>query len=129
MKQVIDSISRDLPSLRLYEDELRELYSFLKTHCTAPIELRISNYELETLDEISQLPFEKTHSMLIHCDKPYLNIDLSQVSGRLYCGDASVASEGIVSRIEEILKKGKAGRLNLTKTLTSSVIFGSFTGI
>lgn len=84
MKQIRDSISVDLNPLTIYEDELLEIHAFLKKTCSGKITIKSCGYELDTVSEINELPNSKAHDFHFHSEQPYLSIDLSSHSSRIY---------------------------------------------
>lgn len=115
MKAIRRCTHRKLPPLRIYEDELRELYSFLTDTCEESISIETCGYELDSIDECRNLPEKQSHEITISCKKPYLQIQLTQHYGEMYCGDANIEAEGIISRAEQILRKGERNHPRLTE--------------
>lgn len=113
MKPVRDSISRSLPPIKIYQDELSELYFFLMETCSEDITIQTCGYELDTIDDVSNLPTGETNEIHFHCDQPYISIDLTPYSASIYCSDTSIEAEGIVSKISQILFKGKRKLLDM----------------
>lgn len=107
MEKIRDCISKDLPPLRLYRDEVQDLITFLSSHCKESILIETCGYRLESPDEFSQLPVERTNYLFVMSRKPYIQVRLTQTGGDLYIGDGSIESEGLASHIEEILLRGK----------------------
>lgn len=129
MKEIRQSILRALPPLKLYEDELRDLWSFLSANCEGPITVKVSRFELDDIEEIRELPEEESHWLTITCTAPYLEVRLTPVSGEIYCGDGSLEAEGIVNRITEILERGSVRRLALPDKWWFSALLGVPLGI
>jgi hypothetical protein len=102
------SVNKDFPPLRLYFDEIRELYEVLSKHCKEPVTIYTCGYKITDFDDLKKLSEEQTHEMNISCTNPYLELRLTKVYGELYIGDGSLESEGLSSRIENCLLKGKA---------------------
>jgi len=107
MKKLRNSISADLKPLIIYEDELLEIYSFLKEICDENIIIKTCGYELDTINEIKELPVSKTHEIRFECNQPYLHIELLTHSANIYCGDTGIEAEGVVARAKEVLSKGE----------------------
>jgi hypothetical protein len=113
MKEIRDLIRRTLPPLKVYEDEVRELDTFLRANCKG-VSLQIGGFELDSVDEIAKLPEREYHELVVICDGPHLRVYLDASSAKIFCGDTSVVSEGMVSRAEQILRKGELRMMRIT---------------
>ncbi|MFZ2098396.1 MAG: hypothetical protein WAV05_17325 [Anaerolineales bacterium] len=107
MEKISDSIFKTLPHLRLYRDEIEELYQFLIGIADEKVIIETCGYRLSSIDEISQLSKDTTHDIQFSTNKPYIRIRLTAYSGDIYIGKGDVEAEGIASLIENILLKGK----------------------
>jgi hypothetical protein len=126
MEKIQDTVSKQLPALRLYLDELKALHEFLSQICKKPIAIRTCGYKLNTFDELSSLPKDSTHEISFNSLEPYLSVELTSYNGRIYLGDTGVQAEGIAAHIEKILLTGKIFHPNLTKY---SFLYGIFSGL
>lgn len=124
MEKIRDSISKDLPPLRLHLDELHEVYEVLSKYCKEAVTIQTCGYRISNLDELEKLPTEQTHELCISCHNPYLQIRLAQSHGEIYMGDGNIESEGLVSRIEKILLQGKILYPALPKSNWISLLVG-----
>ncbi len=122
MQKIRSSISKKLPPLELYEDEIRELYDFLSALCKEPVVTQTCGYRLDSLDEIANLPKKKTNSLSFSCRQPYIEIRLTEVNGDIYIGSGDIEAEGIASRIESILFQGKVSIPFLPDTMWLSFL-------
>lgn len=107
MEKIIDPIRIKLPPLRLYLDQLREVYDVLSIHCDKPIIIQTCGYRITDLDELENLPDEQTNELYISSNIPNLQIKLAQNYGEIYSSESSLEVEGLLSRIEKILLHGK----------------------
>jgi hypothetical protein len=107
MEKIRDSVNKELPPLRLYLDDLREVFEVLSKHRAKNIEILTCGYKVTNVDELGKLPEEQTRELYINSSEPYLHIWLTQSTGKIYTGDDSIESEGLASRIEKILLRGK----------------------
>ena len=106
-------------------NELRELYDFASSFCKEPIVIETCGYRLKSLDEASSLTEDKTNSIFFISRQPYLQVRLTPVSGEIYVGDGGIEAEGISSRIESILLRGKVSRpLSRNTAWLAVVVFG-----
>ena len=112
MKEIRKAISKRLPPLRIYWEEIKELYLFLSGICEGSVVIQTWGYSLDSIDEIMNLTQEQTNSISFICNHPYLRVILTKHYGEIYCDDAGLETEGIVSRIQRILLKGKVTRLS-----------------
>jgi len=124
MKEIRNSISNSLPPLRIYRDKIEELYSFLNDICEDSVDIQTCGYSLDSIDEITDLPQEQTNSISFTCNHPYLQVILTPVHGEIYCSNADIKAEGIVSRTQQILLKGKVTRPFLPEHKWLSFILG-----
>ena len=107
MEKIRDSIRKELPPLRLYEDEVSELYQFISS-LAEDVTLQAEGYSLNSLAELKKLPVDHIHNLQISSPRPYLKVDLRHLSAEIYIGSGDIEAEGIVSRLESILLKGRA---------------------
>jgi len=124
MEKISDSISKDLPPLRLHLDELREVYEVLSKYSKEAATIETCGYRISNLDELGKLPVEQTNELYINSRNPYLQIRLTQTHGKIYVGDGNIESEGLASRIEKILLQGKILYPALPKSNWISFLLG-----
>jgi len=124
MEKIHDSVTKRLPPLRLYLDELRELHNFVSSCCKEPVIIETCGYRLKSLDEVSNLTENTTNSILFSSQQPYLQVRLTSVYGEIYIGDGGIEAEGIASRVESILLRGKVSRPLLLDRVWVSVALG-----
>jgi hypothetical protein len=107
MEKISDTISKELPRLRLYRDEIEELYQFLTGITDEKVIVETCGYRLSSIDEVSKLSNDTAHDLQFSTKSPYIRIRLTAYGGDIYIGKGDVEAEGIASRIENILMKGK----------------------
>jgi hypothetical protein len=106
MERIRDSVSKSLPPLRIYTEELRELTSFLSETCET-FTIMTCGYRLESIDELSQLPKHLAHDLDIEGTNPRVRVRLTPVGGDIHVYGGDVQCEGIAARIENILRAGR----------------------
>ncbi len=106
MEQIRDSVSKSLPPLVIYLDELRELASFLDETCGTLV-IETCGYRLNSIDEVSELPLRIGHVLEIKGTDPYLTVRLTRFGGDIYVSGGDTQSEGVAAAIERILLTGK----------------------
>ena len=107
MEKIRDSIRKELPPLRLYLDEVQELFDFV-SDVGEGVTLQAEGFRLDSPQELKELPVGQIHNLSISADRPYLRVELRNSSAEIFLGGGDVESEGVASRIENILLKGKA---------------------
>jgi hypothetical protein len=107
MERIRNSISKELPPLRLYLDDVRELHEFVR-ESAEEVTLSAGGYRLENSDELRQLPRSCIHDLQVSAYRPYINVRLTKVSAEVYVGSGDVEAEGIAARLEAILLNARA---------------------
>jgi hypothetical protein len=120
----VGSISKEFPPLRLYIDEIREVYEVLSQQCSKTLVIQTCGFRITEIDDLSKMPTDQTHDFHIISLDPYLHLDLTKTGGYLYIGDASLEIEGLATRVEKILLKGKIPYPALPKNDWISALFG-----
>jgi len=126
LKQSQFYLYRPLPILRLYLDEIHELYEFLSEQSKGKVSIYTCGYKLTSLDEISKLPKDITNEIRFTMEASNIQINLSHAGGHIFCTDTSMNTEGIVSRIEQIFQKCKPYKpIFYEKSSWLSLLFGA----
>jgi len=128
MERIQDSITKELPPLRLYIDEITALYDLLLSCCKGPVVIKTCGYRLETPEELSKLPQNEANRISIECINPIygrINIDLFSCYGNISIQENILETEGLASKIEKILLQGRVFVLDsLLKNWTPVIIGG-----
>jgi hypothetical protein len=109
MKKLAKSMHKSLPALKIYVDEIQDIFELLQQHCQSTTILT-DEYEIDDIQELPKLKDklgEQIHELEIKGSTPYISIDLERSSGRIYLGDNSLESRGILEQLQDILLKGK----------------------
>ena len=107
MEQIKDSISKKLPPLKLYIDDLEEICSVVSRHCKN-ISIEACGYKLDNCAELEKLNEKKIEDFHIEGrgDKNILIwLYRNSASFNIYSGDTE--SKGIVAELEEAFLKAK----------------------
>lgn len=107
MEKIKSSIRKELPPLRLYLDELRQIYDTLSEYGAEEIEIETCGYRITDFDELRKLSVEQSHELTLGCRKPHLEVRLANYGGSIYVSEGGFDVEGLVSRIESILIHGR----------------------
>lgn len=106
MEQIQNSISKKLPPVRLYIDDVRELHDFVR-ETAKEVTLNTSGYRLDNSEELRDVPTPHIHNLDISAYRPHIQVRLTEVSADIYIGNGDVQAEGIAARIESILLKAR----------------------
>ena len=131
MEKLKQSISKDLPITLIYLDEVAELWNLLEQNKKeyGEIEVTTKEHKFQNIKEFQELPIEKIHNLKLHLSNPYISIDLSSYSTRLYASEDTNEIIGLVTKIEAILLKGKRRIVNFISNPYLRIFFGAPFGI
>jgi len=132
MELIRDSITKELPPLRLYIDEITEVYSLLCSCCKEPIVIETCGYSLKTLEELSHLPKNETNRFHFRCRAPLcgdIDVWIRPCYGQISIQHNSLVAEGIASRIEDILLRGRVFVLFSAEGTWMPIIMGILTSV
>lgn len=101
---------RDFPPATLFLDDLMEIVAILTKSCKT-IEIKAGDYKISDPDEFESLSLKFSNGRFDNiriegCD-PYLNVDLSELGISAYISDDTIEQTGIISKIREIIDRGK----------------------
>lgn len=102
MKKLAKSISKDLPPVRAYLDDIGDLYGVLKNNCKR-VTLQTNEYELSDFEQLRNIPSEEIHNLKLEAHEPYILLELEEYSARIFISTDSTLTRGILSKMEEIL--------------------------
>jgi hypothetical protein len=133
MKRIKKPISKELPPVKLYLDDLKHIYEILKERVKS-IEITTEDYEVEDINQLKNLEIKKLHRLSIECSNPYITIEFHPSSASIYFAEDSTYNRGILSEIEDIISKRKVflGRFLTSfwaNFLIGGLIGGSFIGM
>lgn len=104
MKRIRRPISKELQLVKLYLDDLQQIYEVLKEK-GKNIKIIAEDYEIEDVNELSKLGIKKLHNLSIKCSDPYITIELDTMWARIYFSEDTTYNRGILSEIEDVIRK------------------------
>ena len=105
MEKNVYSKSLKILPVKVYLEDLDEIISILNEDGSGKIEIKTREYKL-TPDEFKQkYKDENLNYLEIKSSNPYINVDFDYSNGvRIYSGDDSASSVGIIEKIKNIVK-------------------------
>ena len=104
MKKKLHSISKHLPPVKLYLDDVNEIVSRLQSLCSK-IEYSTKNYEFESLDELKQNCGSNLKELAIQGRSPYISVDIRKHDVHLYTSGESETTIGLYYSLKEFLQQ------------------------
>lgn len=104
MRELKKSISVDFPPVRLYLDDVEELFNILKKHAKS-VNIETEKYELDDVAHLKEIKSDKIHKLTLSTSSPYISIDFESGSARVYISEDTTLNRGILSEIEDVIKK------------------------
>ncbi len=98
------SITRKLPELLLYRDEIDSIYEYLGEECAGPIELLTAGFKLDSPDEVVGLKVDEASDIIFSCYDPNLKLKIYSAYGEIWVMDTSSRGRGIAASLEEKLE-------------------------
>jgi hypothetical protein len=126
MEKLRQSITKDLPIILIYLDELKEIWELLEAQKKEnnKVEIKTKEHQFENIEELKNLPYDKIHNLEITLHNPYLAISLSNQSTRIYASTDTSEIVGLVVKINNILLKGKRSLVNFIFNSIFTIFFG-----
>jgi hypothetical protein len=97
-------ISRPLPPLKIYIDDVERVVEILREHCQS-VEVATEDYELDGVDELEGLEEERIDALEIQAFDPQIKVTLDPAGAVVYADDPSPKNKGIVGDIVELLRQ------------------------
>jgi len=120
MKKIQKPLSKELPPVKIYLDDLKQIYEILKEKVKS-IEITTEDYEVDDINQLKNLDSKKLNYLSMECSDPHITIEFDSSSASIYFAEDSTYNRGILSEIEEILTKR---RVFLGRFLASNWAFG-----
>lgn len=120
MKKKENHISYNFKPMKLYYEDIEDIYKIFREH-TEDIKIEADEYKLERIDEVIDIDKKYFTSLKINIYEPYVSIDFSQNSIRLYASDDTPLQRGLFEKLKAILLKKE--RFILSKLLTYKAFF------
>ena len=102
MKKRKKSFSKNLKPAKLFLDEIRDIQIELAEY-GSELEILTEDYELDSLQELSELYDEKVTTLTLITRNPYISVDFKKDDIRIYCRDINQNSRRTLEAIEEII--------------------------
>lgn len=106
MRKLKKSITKKLPPVKLYLDDLESIYDILKQKAKG-VDITTEDYAVEDVKQLKNLETKKIHYLSIKCSDPYVTMEFYPGWVKIYFGEDSTYNRGILSEIEDVLSKRK----------------------
>jgi len=127
MKKLKKPLTKDLPPIKLYLDDLEAIFYVLEQKVKG-IDITTEDYKLEDIKQLKSLEIRKIHYLSIRCNDPYMSIEFRGNSASIYFAEDSTYNRGILSEIEDILNKRKAFLGRFFASNWATFVLGGFSG-
>lgn len=104
MRELKKSISVDFPPVRLYLDDVEQLFNILKKRAKS-VNIETEKYELDDVAHLKEIKSDKIHKLTLSSSNPYISIDFESDSARVYISEDTTLNRGILSEIEDVIKR------------------------
>lgn len=104
MRELKKGISVYFPPVRLYLDDVEELFNILKKHAKS-VNIETEKYELDDVTHLKEIKSDKIHKLTLSTSSPYISIDFENDSARIYFSEDTTLNRGILSEIEDVIKR------------------------
>lgn len=123
MKKLRKSIYISLPPVKLYLDDMRNIYDILKNNCK-DVTIKTAEYQLSDVDQLKDVSSNEIHELHLVGKDPYISVNLEPNSTSIYVDEDSTLNVGILSEIKVILSKcqRKIARVFANPFLSSLVL-------
>ncbi|MBL1243263.1 MAG: hypothetical protein COA39_002515 [Sulfurimonas sp.] len=127
MKRREQSLSKSFKPMKIYYDDIEELYSIFKEH-PEEVKIEADEFELDNLKEILKIKKDYFTNLKIYAHRPYVSLDFSKSDIRLYISDDSPLQRGLYEKLNTVLQpKERIFLSNIIKFIDymlSPIIFG-----
>jgi hypothetical protein len=104
MKKITESLSESLKYLKLYRDDIEQIYDIFKG-CSENVSFTVDNYELDTIKEVSDIQQDRAKNLELRINEPSISITVDESMARIYISKPDSLSLGMWARIKDILTK------------------------
>lgn len=104
MKKREQSLSQDFKPMKLYYEDLEELYDIFKEH-SGEVKVDADTYELDSIEEILKIKKDNFTDLKIYAHNPYISLDFSKNAIRLYISDDTPFQRGLFEKLKRLLKQ------------------------
>ncbi len=118
MRKVQKSASKEYAAVRLFRDDVEEIYSLVKKTC-GKCSIIVEDSDLDDIKEIKDIENPNTHVLKINGSDPYFSLELSKSHASIYIGDNSdMKAKGLFAAIDSILsRRGRILRALLSRPI------------
>lgn len=103
MKKREQSLSKDFKPMTIYYDDIEELYHIFKEH-PEEVKIEADEFELDNIEEILKIKKDYFTNLKIYAHKPYVSLDFSNNSIRLFISDDTPLQRGLYEKLNTILQ-------------------------
>lgn len=109
MEKIPQSISKELPIVAIYLDEIKEIVDLLENNKQeyGKVTITTKTHKFNSISELSDLPEIRMNQLKINLSNPYISVDFDRLLIRIYSSTDEIEVIGIVSKLEEIILRGK----------------------
>jgi hypothetical protein len=117
MKELLPSIRKTLPPLKLYLEDIEFLVKRLES-ISDDITITTRTHEFENITEFCEVTKNPLRTLRVESRNPHLQVDLNRFSASLYLSEDRSEARGVLEQIDSYLRRR---RKPLTSILISSV--------
>lgn len=128
MKEIRKPIRKEFPPIRLYLDDIDAIYEVLKKNC-GTVTIETDKYEISDTTQLKDIGVNEIHTMIFKCQKPYIDIELRPFEATIYISEDSTVNRGILSQLEETLKKCERKIIRILVSTPSSFVAGALLAV
>ena len=123
MRKLPQPVIRNFPPVRVYLDDVKRLYDILKEKCKK-VRIQTDRFEVDDPQLLKEIETDQIRTLILQGTEPNVMISLLPDRANAFIDEESTLNLGIMSEIEEILKRcyRKVARL-FTNAIYYMVIF------
>lgn len=107
------SITENCPMSTIYLDQIENVLELLRQSNVKDIKIDTNEYKIQDLDELSRIYKNNSKICLyIRSDNPDISIELTPYGVRVFGGDGSNKTVGLVNKISEVLSQNDKPFIN-----------------
>jgi hypothetical protein len=107
MRRVDEPISKEYLPLRLFLDDLQEIENILKGPAQS-VSIKVRGFEFDSIDEFSKNSgHRKITDLQITCSTPYVSLEFTRFSARLYVGSSDDTAAGLFHKLDQLLTQSR----------------------
>lgn len=104
MRELKKTIFVYFPPVRLYLDDVEELFNILKKHAKS-VNIETEKYELDDVAHLKEIKSDKIHGLWLRASDPHICIHFENDNARVYISEDTTLNRGILSEIEDVINR------------------------